>query len=127
VEQELIHADLARLHVIRPAYGADAHRAVAQRDHPVPAVIEPVDADVALVAPRATHRALEMAEHGRAAVHRVAAFYVEAMGEEGVAPGGVHHEARLPALRRSEERRVGKEWSGRWSAGSSKRVQTLGV
>ena len=42
-------AALALLEVGRPAHGADAHRAVLERDHPEPAVLEPVHADVPLV------------------------------------------------------------------------------
>ena len=99
VGEELLEAALAaRLHEIRPGHHADAGDAALHRDEPEPAVLEPEDGDVAfglaLVAPGAGEVAIDR----RTVVARVALLDLEAVGEEGVAAGGIDDEARLPCF-----------------------------
>ena len=97
VSEELFEAALAaRLHVVRPGHHADAGDAVLQRDEPEPAVLEPENGDVAFRLARVAPGAGEVAIDRRAVVARVALLDLEAVGEEGVAAGGVDDEARLP-------------------------------
>src|SRR5690606_9287909 len=88
----------ALLEVVRPAHRADAHHAVRQRDHPHPAVLEAVDADVAGVFAGAGLGAAEMAEDRRALVRGVAAPEAALAGKERVAAARVDHVARVHAV-----------------------------
>ena len=72
VQQKLPQAALAaRAHEIRPGHHAHTSGAVLQGDEPEPAVIEPVDGDVALRCAGVAARIGEVREHGHAVVARV--------------------------------------------------------
>src|SRR6185437_8704505 len=65
LQQKLDGAAAALLEVVGAADGPDAHDPVGQRDHPHPAMIEVVDADVAGLGPRAPLRAAKVTEDRR--------------------------------------------------------------
>ncbi len=117
VHHELLQAALpARLHVVRPGHHADAGGAVGEGNEPEPAVGKPEDGDVAFIGAFAPLCAVKVRVHGRAVVARVALLDLEAVGEKGVAPRGVDHEARAPlhlvavvATRRDVGAAFGKE------------------
>ena len=92
-----LHRQAARLEVVGPHDGADAGRAVVQRNEPEPAVLEPIDRDVTCALARVALRTAEVAEHGRAVVPGIAPLGPEPVGQEGVAARGIDQEARLPA------------------------------
>ena len=97
-EEEIPDRDAAGFEVVRPHHGADTGRAIVQRNEPEPAVIEPVDRDVARALALVALGAAEMAEHGGAVVLGVAPLDAEAIGQKGVAARGIDQVARLPAL-----------------------------
>jgi len=92
---------LARLQVVGPADRADARRAVAQRNEPEPAVIEPVQTDIAFFAARHALRIDEMAVERGTVVLGILALYAELVREKGVAPRGVDQELCMPLLQRA--------------------------
>jgi hypothetical protein len=94
VEQKFPRAAFALLEVIRPAHGADAHYAVGQRNHPHPAMLEAVDADVARVLARAPRGAAEVGKDGRALMLVVLAAQFPFRGKERIAAAGVNHVTR---------------------------------
>jgi hypothetical protein len=96
VHQERTRVGLARLQVIRPAHRAHAGQAVAQRNEPEPAVLEPEDADIAFILARQALRTGEVPVDRRARVLRVLALDGEFVGEKGVAPRGIDKEPRSP-------------------------------
>src|SRR4029077_6628241 len=91
----------ALLEVIRPAHRADAHDALWQRNHPHPAVLEAVEADIARIRPGARLGAAEVAEDRRTLMLPVLAAQFVFGGEKGVAAAGVDHVARLDPVIRS--------------------------
>ena len=80
------------------AYRTDAGGAVAQRDEPEPAVIEPEQADIAFRITGQALRSGEMPVECGAGVARIALLRAESPGEKGVAPGSVDDVARTPTL-----------------------------
>ena len=97
LQKELRGSRRPLLEVGRAAHRADAHAAVPERDHPEPAVREPVHADVARVVAFAPIHVEEVAEDRGAGVLHVLLLEVELAGEQRVAPGGVDEEATGPA------------------------------
>ena len=87
----------ALLEVGRTAHRTDAHAAVPERNHPEPAVREPVHADVARVVALAPIHVEEVAEDRGAGVLHVLLLEVELSGEQRVAAGSVDEEATGPA------------------------------
>ena len=96
LQQELGVAAVAPLEVLGPADRADARHAFAQRDHPDPAVLELVDADVAGVVAGAALDAREVREQRGALVFRVLLLEFEPVGQERVAAGGIDQLLRAP-------------------------------
>ena len=72
-QQEVERFALALLQVIRAADCADTHHAVGQRNHPHPAVLEAVDADIASVLARPRCRTPKVPEYRRALMLKVLA------------------------------------------------------
>ena len=101
LEQVLGDAALALLEVGRPADRADAHGAVLERDHPEPAVLEPVHADVAFVLALSAVHVAEVAEDRGAGVVRVLALELELPGEESVSRPEASTKKRQVMLRLS--------------------------
>ena len=85
VAEELGQRLAARLEVVRPAHGADAGRAVDQRDEPEPAVLEPEDRDVALELAGQPLGAGEVTVERRAVVAPVLLLAAQLVGEQRVA------------------------------------------
>src|SRR5262249_7493105 len=94
LDEELARAPGALLEVVRAAHCADAHRPGGRCNHPHPAVIEAVDADVAGVGARARLGAPEVSEDRRALMLRVLAPQVLLGGEEGIATARVDYVTR---------------------------------
>src|SRR6185312_1178535 len=89
------------LEVIGPAHRAHAHAVVGQRDHPHPAVLEAVDADVARVFATAARGMAESAEQRRALVLAIPALELVLRREEGIAAAGVDQVTRLDRVLRA--------------------------
>src|SRR5208282_5803620 len=66
VEQIFHRATLALLEVLRPADRSNAHHALGQRNHPHPAMLEAIDADVAGILAQARRGAAKVPENGGA-------------------------------------------------------------
>src|SRR5690606_37183609 len=94
--QEALAVAAPGLHVVGVADRAHAGDVAGQRDHPDPAVLVAVDADVAGVDAGPPLHAVEVAEQGRRLVAHVLALETAAGAEEGVAAAGVHHVAGAP-------------------------------
>src|SRR5579863_3165799 len=100
-EEKLQRAAFALLEVIRPAHRSDAHDAPWQRNHPHPAVLEAVDADIARIRPGARLGAAEVAEDRRTLMLPVLATQFVFGGEKSVSATGVDDVARLDLVIRA--------------------------
>src|SRR5262249_49667630 len=96
--QELHGASAALLEVIGATDCANTHDAIRQRDHPHPALLEAVDADVARVLARAWLGAAKVAENRRALVLGATTPQPATSGKESVAAARVHEVAGLDAV-----------------------------
>ena len=99
LHQEVALVALALLQVFGPAHGTDARDAVPQRDEPDPAMLEPVDADVALVTSGPPLDTPEVRKEGRTLVMPALALQAQLIADQRVAPGSVDKVARLAAER----------------------------
>src|SRR4051812_22386118 len=96
VQKKSFRIGLARLHVVRPAHGANAGYAVVERDEPEPAMIEPEQADISLSLSRVTLRARKVAENRRTVVRGIASLGTEFTGEQRIATRRIDNEFRPP-------------------------------
>src|SRR6185436_7007615 len=90
---------LPGLHIIRPAYCANAGGTVQQRDEPKPAMFEPEHADVARGLAWQALGTSEMSVHRRAVVQPVALFDSEPVGQKSVTSRRVYKKPGTPGLR----------------------------
>ena len=94
--KEFAHRGVAGFHVVRPHHGADAGRTVRQRYEPKPAVIEPINRDVAFALAAFAARPRKMRVQRGAIVFLVAALGSQAIAEEGIAARGIDDVVRRP-------------------------------
>src|SRR5690606_24464665 len=83
--EKILQTALALLEVIRPAHGADAGYVVRLRDEPEPAMIEPVDGDVAGVLARQALRVPVMPVDRRTRVLAMRLLELQFVAQEGIA------------------------------------------
>src|SRR5450631_2461372 len=97
-EEEFADRSLAAFHIVRPDHGADAGCAVGQGDEPKPAVIEPINRDIAFALTAFAAGTGEMRVQRGAIVFLVALFGLQPRAEKGVTARRVDEEVRGPRL-----------------------------